>query len=360
MIELELRKGKPEDICIEVDESFFDVVAFGDDFRQKCKDFSLQIKKDSKRICPTLITLHVRNKEAEPKPTSKGSKAIKTAVDYEELLRKYTSAREGQANQSALASSVDLKDFSAKLHLIYCDTAAFSSSFSDIEKAIAALSKDADVKKILLCEGLMEHFSSSEIRNSIIESSQQQSQGTIFTSKGKRGSSISSILDWKRINSEATFLDWLTRVNIFHSFDHIMSKTKRESLDNFFSLVVATIEAKYKKPLGPFDTKRVEKNSEFACYAGIDDMYSQAWLQMISSLPGISESKALSVVRKYPTIDFFMNELIKIESAKEREALLRDLPVIYDFNQSKSRNLGKAASKKIVRVFTSRDPNETI
>jgi len=89
---------------------------------------------------------------------------------------------------------------------------------------------------------------------------------------------------------------------------------------------------------------------------GFEDFYSLAWIEMLMTVPGISEDKAIAIAKKYPTMKGLMDEL----ETNKNKLVLEDLKVVHNYNESKAKRLGPAASTKVAKFLTSDNPNEVI
>ncbi len=66
-------------------------------------------------------------------------------------------------------------------------------------------------------------------------------------------------------------------------------------------MIVGTVGAKYKaEEVEEFDARGHTHTSE-SNYAGIDDVYSLMWIDMLMLVPGVSEKKALAIFQHYPS-----------------------------------------------------------
>lgn len=74
------------------------------------------------------------------------------------------------------------------------------------------------------------------------------------------------------------------------------------------------------------------------------------------AIPGISEDKAIAIAKSYPTMKSLMDAL----DGNENKALLEDIKVVHNYDESKAKRLGKAASAKVIKAFTSKNPDEII
>jgi len=66
-------------------------------------------------------------------------------------------------------------------------------------------------------------------------------------------------------------------------------------------MIVGTVGVKYKAEVGEFDAKGHTHTSK-SNYAGINDVHSLMWIDMLMAVPGVSEKKALAIFQHYPSI----------------------------------------------------------
>ena len=81
---------------------------------------------------------------------------------------------------------------------------------------------------------------------------------------------------------------------------------------------------------------------------------------MLTNISGISEEKAIAIMKKYPSLKSLMQGYESLGSVEQKELMLVDLSVIYNFDENKAKRLGKAISTKIYRVFNDIDANEYV
>jgi len=72
--------------------------------------------------------------------------------------------------------------------------------------------------------------------------------------------------------------------------------------------------------------------------------------------PGVSEDKAIAIVKQYPTMKSLMEEFEKTGNKKA----LEDVKVVHKYDESKPKRLGPAASIKISKLLTSDNPSDIV
>lgn len=108
-----------------------------------------------------------------------------------------------------------------------------------------------------------------------------------------------------------------------------------------------------------FDAKPV--NSTNLCETeGITDENSIMLVKHLMCIPGVSERKAISVVKNYPTLSSLMSIYNSNQyNDNEKENLLRDVE-IFDKSKNTTKRLGGALSAKIYKCFYSDNPDTII
>jgi hypothetical protein len=65
-------------------------------------------------------------------------------------------------------------------------------------------------------------------------------------------------------------------------------------------MIVGTVGTKHQAEVGEFVARGHTHTSE-SNYAGIDDLYSLMWIDLLMVVPGVSEKKALAIFQHYPS-----------------------------------------------------------
>lgn len=126
-----------------------------------------------------------------------------------------------------------------------------------------------------------------------------------------------------------------------------------DSMKFLQKMVVGVVTSKYKPEAGEFDVKGQTHTTE-SNYAGINDVYSLMWIDMLMAVPGVSEKKAIAIYQHYPSLTKLMDAYEDQLDEESKIQMMADIQVSKTFDSnSKARNLGKALSSKIYAVFQS-------
>jgi hypothetical protein len=149
------------------------------------------------------------------------------------------------------------------------------------------------------------------------------------------------------------FLNTEARVKVFDC-------TNGNDLIDFISNYIDSITSKEEKSkLTFFDNKPVYLTA-LCELEGITDQQSLTFIKHLMCIPGVSENKAIAIVKIYPSFVSLMNTYMSYGySDKEKEGILKDIE-IPNKEKNKTSRLGQALSSKIYRVFNSGDPNIVI
>ena len=77
----------------------------------------------------------------------------------------------------------------------------------------------------------------------------------------------------------------------------------------------------------------------------------------MTEIPGISELKATSITKLYPSLFSLVNKYSSCSSIEEKESLLSDITIGSITQGSNKSKIGNAISKKIFKILSSNDPN---
>jgi hypothetical protein len=128
-----------------------------------------------------------------------------------------------------------------------------------------------------------------------------------------------------------------------------------EFLSNFTDSITSKEE---KSKITFFDAKPVT-STNLCDLENILDEDSKMFIKHLMCIPGISEKKAIAIVKSYPTLKNLMKIYSSCEyNLKEKENFLADIEIA-DKSKNSSKKLGNALSQKIYKFFYSSDP-ETI
>jgi len=153
--------------------------------------------------------------------------------------------------------------------------------------------------------------------------------------------------NFAEINEISFFLQSYSQIKVFNCFNNT---DLFHFLENFI-LSISTKEEKSK--LTYFDLKPVTNSN----LSELDDLSenSRIWVKHLMCIPGISEMKAIGIVKMYPTF----KSLIEIYESNEfteleKERFLRDIEINSSGKNTKKR-IGDAVSSKVYKFFTAKE-----
>ena len=149
------------------------------------------------------------------------------------------------------------------------------------------------------------------------------------------------------------FLNTEAQVKVVQTFNN------NELVDFLANYVDSLIKKESKSKITFFDSKPVT-STNLCDLEGITDEKTIMFVKHLMCIPGVSERKAISVVKVYPYLINLMEFYISEEyNEMEKENLLKDLEVS-DKSKNTVKILGQALSSKIYRTFSSSDPSIVI
>ena len=136
----------------------------------------------------------------------------------------------------------------------------------------------------------------------------------------------------------------------------VVEFSTNNSLVEFLSNLSDSIATKEEKSkITFFETKPVT-STNLCDIENITSEDSKMFIKHLMCIPGISEKKALSIVKNYPTLKSLMEIYSSSEyNEKEKENFLADSK-IEDKSKNNTKKLGYALSSKIFKYFYSLDP----
>ena len=384
-----LKKGFPDDLLIQLDERcqkyvFFKkflefimdekfIINFSEMENINMIKFYLQTtKKKIKRKKKTESPNNTEN-DGTPKNKQKAGKQSKNDLSknkkLESILNKYVAVDENSGNsvlfeesknekktkekksdyKNAKIEKKELEDnFSLKMNLLVIDSEIFSNVYNanlekinenlDLIKKKDSELENTNVKYLILCEGLQNFFSSKNFK----------SKNQVNLTSSQYFFSEENLL-----LSEESFNDWLCDISVLYSFEYYLTEEVKDSLEYLKSAMASLILIKYKN----LDINIINKensHTEKSKISGFDNEFSLMWIDILMGIPGMSEDRAIAIAKNYNSLRNFM----KMLENKEDENKLKNLQIYYNYNQSKSKNLGGVLSSKLSKVFTEKDPSK--
>ena len=126
-----------------------------------------------------------------------------------------------------------------------------------------------------------------------------------------------------------------------------------ELIDFTYNLKDSLTSKETKSKLHFFDVKPNLKTH----LCDIEGIKNKQWVKHLMCMNGISESRAISIVKVFPDISTLYNVYLSDQySNEEKETLIDDIQVV-NMSKSSKKKLGGILSTKIYKFFTSEDPN---
>lgn len=253
---------------------------------------------------------------------------------------------------------IDKKDFDEnyvlRLNLLFIDQHIFSSIYhneleninDDLIKIKNSQDKIAfkenNVKFLIVLEGIQSFFSSANLKKKMERNLKNPFQ------------TISSQEEKSPLTEEA-FQEWLCDVNVLHEWEYELTEKSNESLE-YIKKAISSIDLQKYKNINGANFGKENIHTEKSKISGFDNEFSLMWIDILMGIPGVSEDKAIAIAKSYPSLKSLMN-MIEANSIEEAENILKNLQIYYNYNKTKSKNLGAALASKILKVFTETDPN---
>lgn len=153
---------------------------------------------------------------------------------------------------------------------------------------------------------------------------------------------------------------WLVQMLVTNNIDHEPLLDTTETARILDSFVNNIISAKHTFVYDNVFTKlRSQKAGQTSQFVELAREDQKEWIEMLMAVPGISETKALSISVEYPTFKSLMKRYIEIIDIEKARSLLEDITVKGKEGNA-NRRLGKKLSSKVYTAFNSLDPTEKI
>jgi len=352
---LQLKKGKADDIHIQLGRKFrsgTNVVPICDTIASNSLNYSFTEELGQEYMIK--FYLNPERKRDKSKAKDLSNKMIdENSQPISDILAKYSfqpSASNSKSNDMKPPTFLP-RSYKLKLTILYVNSANYNETLKPFKQG--TWKKENDAKFLILLEDVKEHIEGKELKNKG-KANQQLLMETFLNSQIWEDRKREE--DEELFKNKEEFDEFLMELNLNSDLDYKMTDSKEESIKFLENCIVSVIDSKYKGALGFFDTKS-GSHTELSIFAGFEDIYSHMFIEMLMTIPGISEEKAIAVLKKYPTVKSLMEDIL---ANPEKLDKLADIQVVHNFDPSKARNLGKITSSKIIRALTSRDPNEMI
>jgi len=375
-----LKKGQPEDILLELDEKaqklhffqkFLDFVMeekfllrFSPMENKNLINFYLSTSKNKRKNKVALLHSFSQN-DMSPKSKSKsGKQSEKVNKGLESILYKYVQPSQDkmkpipleeskcemeiklETTQKVITQKELAENFVLKMTLLVVDPEIFSDFYEkDLEKIGDDLQKlchlGKNLKNFLLLQGMENFFTSNNFKRKM------KKNLTNSANKNEENSDL----------SDSHFNEWLSDVVIIHNFEYQLTDTINDSVEYLKHVISSIILTKY-KDLVPNLLGKENTHTEKSKISGFDSQFSLIWIDILMAIPGVSEDKAIAIVKNYPSMRSLM-KMLDESTDEEAENQLKNLQIYYNYNQTKSKNLGVALASKIVKIFKEKDPNKS-
>lgn len=101
-------------------------------------------------------------------------------------------------------------------------------------------------------------------------------------------------------------IDWIFHLTLDLFYDVYETKNSKESLEYLLNCTKIVADSKNKKQLNNYDNKGQTSSSLSTDFGNIKDDLTLDWINMLLTISGITEYKAIAIVKKYPTITSLM------------------------------------------------------
>lgn len=295
------------------------------------------------------LTVFIHNKKFENEaPRKTNEQAQAEEIDMPALLEKY-SYKKGSKNKREEESTNEPKSVEMKVVIMTPDD--FENRFHEVSKEIIAISsmKSEMPRVVFAFLDVDRYYRTRYIRMA-------NSQTTMLFEK------IGDSENATPPKNVEEFSQFLADLQIIHGLDYRCFVSAMDLAEFLAASCKAINKEQSKKNLANVDLSgKASKTTQYSIFEGITNSYSKCWLAMLMAIPGISEQKAVSVVKRFPSIKSFMDHFGNPElTSKEAIKDLASSQITYLKNNGGSKNLGPGNAAKILTALTSFDPNQKI
>lgn len=262
--------------------------------------------------------------------------------NLESILSKYGSQIESKPlDVEIIPLKFDKLDHELRMNLFIVNPEIFKKLYNNDLNEITnflnnyQIDQDENIKNLFIFEGMNSYFTSQKFKAKFIDSNKRLEK-----------------------NEEENFIEWLIDLNIIHSFDYKLTETISETIDYIKKLSMNLISSKNKKP--EILVNRENTHTHKSKLAGLDNIFTLMWVDILMAIPGISEDKAISIVKAYPTLKSLMKAYENCENESQKESLLKNIQIFYKLDESKSKNLGIKISNRVYKIFTCNDEKKIV
>ena len=157
--------------------------------------------------------------------------------------------------------------------------------------------------------------------------------------------------------TETMYRRFLIDLVITYEFDYVELVTPLEVIEFLREMHFSIRDKPYKKELSMYSRKGDRPSARALQVAGIKDQLSEYFVCWMMAIPGVSENKAIALVKRYKTYASLMKELTdKSKSEKEKKADLAETPVPSTHLGGKPSKIGKALAERVFYYYLAVDP----
>lgn len=160
------------------------------------------------------------------------------------------------------------------------------------------------------------------------------------------------------------FHQWLLEISIDHNIDHKFTDSDIDIASYFLTLCKSHIHSRQTVISGEYETSWVKMKATHKCdMNGLQNEFSKIWVEILVTIPGLSEDKAIVIVKKYPTIKSLIDEYSNSQyTEKQKENLLAEIELKTNnigFSE-KPRRLGPSLSRKVYKFMFCNEKEELV
>lgn len=126
-----------------------------------------------------------------------------------------------------------------------------------------------------------------------------------------------------------------------------------ELIDYIYNLKETLLTKEEKSKIHFFDAKPVQSTN----LCDVEGIKNKIWVKHLMCINGVSEIKAISIVKAYPTLSSLYDIYLSDQYSKEEKEHLLDGVEIQNKAKGSVKKIGFAQSSKIFKYYSAEDPN---
>jgi hypothetical protein len=147
----------------------------------------------------------------------------------------------------------------------------------------------------------------------------------------------------------------LIDLTISYEFDYVQLDHTVDVIEFLKEMHASVQDKPHRKELSMYSRKGFRPGKK-AQISGFKDPLSITYISFLMCIPGVSENKAIGLVKVYPTLKTLMEMFLDPKIAeKDKLASLRDIEVSHSMGD-KNKKMGKVLAERIFKVLMSVDP----